>query len=144
MVARTAPSTRKTRSRRPPPQNPTRRTRATSRAKQTITTWSAPEPDADEFVEDSAPEQEAAPVWQAPVRPVRKKVVRRQRPPTPPPAKKISPRDLDESVLEQLTEEEIIGFLQVLSTESPEAFELLEDVRLRLDELRRMDNLRQI
>jgi hypothetical protein len=57
--------------------------------------------------------------------------------------KQVRRQDLEPAVFEELTEQEILIVLQTLSSQSPEARQLLDDV-LRIDELRRFDTFRQI
>lgn len=58
--------------------------------------------------------------------------------------KQVRRQDLEPALFEELTEQEILVILQALSTRSPEARQLLDDVLRRIDELRRFDTFRQI
>lgn len=81
-------------------------------------------------------------VWRVPTpeRKVKeKKVVRKQKAP-----KRVRLRDLDQPVIEELGESEILKVLQALSTKSPEAQEMLDDVLRRIVELQNFDIFRQI
>ena len=107
------------------------------RQKKNTTTWRAPQAGPEE------PSKPSARVWRAPEpmkKPARKEktVVRKET------KKQVRRQDLEPAIFEELTEQEILVVLQALSTRSPEARQLLDDVLRRIDELRRFDTFRQI
>lgn len=57
---------------------------------------------------------------------------------------KVRPQDLEQAVLEELSEEEILVVLQSLAGQSPQAQRILDDVRRRMEEFRLLDRFRQL
>lgn len=120
-----------------------RSTRDKKTTKPPVSSWSASGA-ADTSSEASAAPGKSMSVWRAPqARPARKSERKRAKPPPRTPAR-VRPQDLDESALEGLREEEVLVVLQALSTKSPEAQQMLDDVMRRLSELRLFDTFRQI
>ena len=81
-------------------------------------------------------------VWRVPTperKAKEKKIIPKQKAP-----KRVRLQDLEQPVIEELRESEILVVLQALSTKSPEAQEMLDDVLRRIVELQNFDIFRQI